>query len=110
MYCVCHGWSLQRRRTKLNLVLGFDCLYCALQIQGEGALATTGSSKAPVYRGLIGTLCAISRHEGPRALYNGLVPGLQRQLAFASVRIGLYDSVKEIYAGKLQGKTRGLCD
>jgi len=81
-----------------------DTAKVRLQIQGEGALATTGSSKAaPVYRGLVGTLCAISRQEGPRALYNGLVPGLQRQLCFASVRIGLYDSVKDIYAGKLQG-------
>ncbi|KAG8539898.1 hypothetical protein GDO81_020142 [Engystomops pustulosus] len=35
--------------------------------------------------------------EGPRSLYNGLVAGLQRQMSFASVRIGLYDSVKQFY-------------
>ena len=37
------------------------------------------------------------REEGARALYNGLVPGLQRQMCFASVRIGLYDAVKDVY-------------
>lgn len=37
------------------------------------------------------------RVEGPRSLYNGLVAGLQRQMSFASVRIGLYDSVKQFY-------------
>lgn len=80
-----------------------DTAKVRLQIQGEGGSATTGSSRA-VYRGLVGTVCTISRQEGPRALYNGLVPGLQRQLCFASVRIGLYDSVKETYASKLQAQ------
>lgn len=37
------------------------------------------------------------RTEGPRSLYNGLVAGLQRQMSFASVRIGLYDSMKQFY-------------
>ena len=37
------------------------------------------------------------REEGWKTPYNGLIPGLQRQLCFASIRIGLYDSVKEIY-------------
>lgn len=37
------------------------------------------------------------RVEGPRSLYSGLVAGLQRQMSFASVRIGLYDSVKQFY-------------
>ena len=77
-----------------------------LQIQGETpGSAVLAAGKGPQYRGLIGTLCAISKQEGPRALYNGLVPGLQRQLCFASVRIGLYDMVKEVYADKLQGTT-----
>lgn len=31
------------------------------------------------------------------SLYNGLVAGLQRQMSFASVRIGLYDSMKQFY-------------
>ena len=37
------------------------------------------------------------RTEGARSLYSGLVAGLQRQMSFASVRIGLYDSMKQVY-------------
>jgi len=59
------------------------------------------ASKNFKYRGVIGTIMTISREEGARALYNGLVPGLQRQMCFASVRIGLYDSVKEFYCEKM---------
>ena len=44
-----------------------------------------------------GTLLHISRTEGVSALYNGLVPGLQRQMAFSAIRIGLYDTVKVRY-------------
>lgn len=53
------------------------------------------------YRGVIGTIKTISKEEGARALYNGLVPGLQRQMCFASVRIGLYDAVKDMYCERL---------
>jgi len=90
-----------------------DTAKVRLQIQGEltpGSPATAAltaaksSTGSPQYRGLVGTLCAISRNEGPRALYNGLVPGLQRQLCFASVRIGLYDTVKDIYADAFQAQ------
>lgn len=82
-----------------------DTAKVRLQIQGETpGSAVLAAGKGPQYRGLIGTLCAISKQEGPRALYNGLVPGLQRQLCFASVRIGLYDMVKEVYADKLQAQ------
>ena len=84
-------------------------LACLFQIQGEGGavmaagrgaasvVAGAAATTAPHYRGIIGTLGTISREEGVRALYNGLVPGLQRQMAFASIRIGLYDSVKSFY-------------
>ena len=39
-----------------------------------------------------------------QALYNGLVPGLQRQMAFSAVRIGAYETVKQFYASKAKGK------
>lgn len=68
----------------------------------EAAAAT--ATKQLKYRGVVGTLCTISRQEGPRALYNGLNPGLQRQMCFASVRIGLYDSVKQAYMNIFQGE------
>ena len=39
----------------------------------------------------------IARYEGPKALYSGLVPGLQRQMAFSAIRIGGYENVKNKY-------------
>ena len=45
-----------------------------------------------------GTFCAgIGTAYNFRSLYNGLSAGLQRQMCFASVRLGLYDSVKTLY-------------
>ena len=61
------------------------------------AYHTTAAQNAARYRGVFGTMCTISQIEGPRALYNGIIPGLQRQMAFASIRIGLYDTVKQQY-------------
>jgi len=67
-----------------------DTAKVRLQIQGEA-----GSSAA--YRGIIGTIRTMSRQEGVRSLYNGLVPGLQRQMAFSAVRIGAYETVRDFY-------------
>ncbi|KAG8008333.1 Mitochondrial uncoupling protein 2 [Nibea albiflora] len=65
------------------------------QIQGESQKLESGN--ALKYRGVFGTITTMVRTEGPRSLYNGLVAGLQRQMSFASVRIGLYDSMKQFY-------------
>ncbi|XP_062870904.1 mitochondrial uncoupling protein 2 [Trichomycterus rosablanca] len=72
-----------------------DTAKVRLQIQGETAGTVNVSSVK--YRGVFGTITTMVRTEGPRSLYNGLVAGLQRQMSFASVRIGLYDSVKQFY-------------
>lgn len=63
-----------------------------LQLQGE---AQNGVEKQ--YRGLFNTMRTIARQEGTSALYNGLAAGLQRQMCFASVRIGAYEHVKSTY-------------
>lgn len=60
------------------------------------------------YRGLFGTISTIARQEGPRSLYNGLSAGLQRQMVFASVRLGMYDSVKEFYQNLFNERPDGL--
>ena len=39
-----------------------------------------------------------------RALYNGIVPGLQRQMAFSAIRIGAYETVKNFYRQKTNCK------
>ena len=58
-------------------------------------------------RGVAGTLSHIVKHEGARALYSGIVPGLQRQMAFSAIRIGAYEHVKEIYT-EMTGVTSGV--
>jgi solute carrier family 25 uncoupling protein 8/9 len=37
--------------------------------------------------------------EGIKSLYKGLSAGLQRQMVFASLRIGLYEPVKRFMVG-----------
>lgn len=82
------------------------------QIQGEVRIPrSTGTVE---YRGVLGTLSTMVRTEGPRSLYSGLAAGLQRQMSFASIRIGLYDSVKQLYTPKgaeseCPGTPRPLC-
>lgn len=82
------------------------------QIQGESAKAAKSSfsfAKARAqkenfrYKGVFGTISTIVKEEGPRGLYRGLNPGMQRQLCFCGVRIGLYDNIKEAYT-ELLGK------
>ncbi|XP_066063170.1 putative mitochondrial transporter UCP3 isoform X1 [Chamaea fasciata] len=75
-----------------------DTAKVRLQIQGEVRIPRTISSVE--YRGVLGTLSTMVRTEGARSLYNGLAAGLQRQMSFASIRIGLYDSVKQLYTPK----------
>ncbi|XP_061817560.1 dicarboxylate carrier UCP2-like [Nerophis lumbriciformis] len=72
-----------------------DTAKVRLQVQGESQKSDGGNAKK--YRGVFGTISTMVRTEGPRSLYNGLVAGLQRQMSFASVRIGLYDSMKQFY-------------
>ncbi|MBN3309536.1 UCP2 protein, partial [Amia calva] len=73
-----------------------DTAKVRLQIQGESKAAAP-NVKLVKYSGVFGTINTMVKTEGPRSLYNGLVAGLQRQMSFASVRIGLYDSVKQFY-------------
>ncbi|XP_056267568.1 dicarboxylate carrier SLC25A8-like [Pseudoliparis swirei] len=72
-----------------------DTAKVRLQLQGESQ--NLKGASALKYRGVFGTITTMVRTEGPRSLYNGLVAGLQRQMSFASVRIGLYDSMKQFY-------------
>ncbi|XP_078514690.1 dicarboxylate carrier SLC25A8 [Lissotriton helveticus] len=73
-----------------------DTAKVRLQIQGESK-SLPGQPRAAQYRGVFGTISTMVKTEGPKSLYSGLVAGLQRQMSFASVRIGLYDSVKQFY-------------
>ncbi|ELW69185.1 Mitochondrial brown fat uncoupling protein 1 [Tupaia chinensis] len=70
-----------------------DTAKVRLQIQGE-----CQTSSAIRYKGVLGTISTLARSEGPVKLYSGLPAGLQRQISFASLRIGLYDTVQEFFA------------
>ena len=95
----------------------------AVAAAGHGVVIGVPSNGGPHYRGVLGTIATISREEGfrsdsgshllfssflnkicqfqhlllNRSLYNGLNAGLQRQMCFASVRLGMYEPVKGFY-------------
>jgi solute carrier family 25 uncoupling protein 8/9 len=50
-----------------------------------------------MYTNVFQTIGRISSEEGPTALWKGLAPGLLRQMVFASIRIGLYEPVRNLY-------------
>ena len=69
----------------------------AKQLSTSGVIALQASGLGPQYSGLFGTLFGMARNEGLKSLYGGIVPGLQRQCVFASIRVGLYEPVKDFY-------------
>ena len=62
-----------------------------------------GVATGRMYQGVIGTLSMIKNAEGLSGWYGGLAAGLQRQMCFASIRIGLYDPMKQAYMNLLGG-------
>lgn len=74
-----------------------DTVKVRLQIQNK-----MSHGEAPKYKGFLGTMKTISGEEGMFALYNGLTAGLQRQVVFAGLRIGLYVPVRTLIAGPLK--------
>ncbi|XP_003695571.1 mitochondrial uncoupling protein 2 [Apis florea] len=89
-----------------------DTAKVRMQIAGESRpllLATADGSMLAMRNtqpGLWRTVKNIVRLEGARSLYGGLSAGLQRQMCFASIRLGLYDGVKSRYAGIIDGNNR----
>lgn len=45
-------------------------------------------------RGLLGTTVTLARERGVGTLYNGIAAGLQRQIIYGGLRVGMYDHVK----------------
>jgi len=58
-------------------------------------------------QGVVRTIVSGVRANGFTSLYGGISAGLQRQLAFSSVRIGIYDSVKDFYMDLFNTKQEG---
>ncbi|MBN3297139.1 UCP2 protein, partial [Amia calva] len=90
-------------RTRAVMFRLYNALVRAHLIQGEKVAAEAARNIR--YKGVFGTITTMVKTEGPKSLYNGLVAGLQRQMSFASIRIGLYDTVKQLYTG---GKDNNL--
>jgi len=72
-----------------------DTAKVRLQIQ------TVAAGETPKYNGIAGTIRIIAAEEGAAKLWNGLVPGLQRQFLFAGLRIGLYVPIRDMITGPL---------
>lgn len=98
-----------------------DTAKVRLQVQGEKAKAvltsvvsqhhlhtTPMTSTKLKYRGLLRTVCIIGAEEGVQSLYGGLVAALQRQLIFASIRLGYYDKVKHFYIENVYGRSSAV--
>lgn len=80
----------------------FDTVKVRLQVQGENAF---GKGKQ---LGVMRMVLTILQKEGVKSLYNGLTAGLQRQMVFSMVRIGLYDSIKAFYLNAFNADPNNL--
>ena len=69
----------------------FDTAKVRLQIQ---------DASNPQYRGLLHVLSSMVRDEGLTVPWRGVSAGIQRQMAFAPIRIGLYEPVRNFYVGE----------
>jgi solute carrier family 25 uncoupling protein 8/9 len=75
----------------------FDTTKVRMQIRNNATSAAAAATAAPgagAPPGFVGTLTHIAKTEGAGALFRGLTPGLQRQLLFGSIRLGLYEPVR----------------
>ncbi len=93
--CFWRAWAFPRNgllwRSLLPLqtaTIAFDTAKVRLQIKGSGAGAGIQGT------GLLGMVLSIARTEGPAALFKGLTAGLQRQLIFGTLRLGMYEPVR----------------
>lgn len=67
-----------------------------LRRSAEAGLSNASAAAAPAL-GMLGAMRNIVADEGYLALYKGFWPAIQRQLVFASLRIGLYKQISEMF-------------
>ena len=72
------------------ITIPLDTAKVRLQVQGS----------ATKYHGMFHCITTMVKEEGMASLFKGLNAGFQRQMVFASLRIGLYEPVKQFYVGK----------
>jgi len=78
-----------------------DTTKVRLQLQGEHSSPGSGQLK---YRGMSHAIFTILKEEGVQSLFRGLNAGIQRQICFCGIRIGLYDNVRKFYGDTNEGK------
>jgi hypothetical protein len=61
------------------------------------------SAVSPKYNGLVDCLAKIRREEGVTALWKGLTPALTRQVCYTSLSFVIYEPIRDLYKGILQG-------
>lgn len=81
------------------MTIPLDTAKVRLQIQGQ-MKAEQGEAYKAKYNGMFHALKTIFVEEGPMALWKGITAGLQRQIIFAGLRIGLYPTVRDLICGK----------
>ena len=69
-----------------------------MRLQIQGSKLKPGD--IPKYKGMFSTVVLMIKEEGLKAPYKGIYAGFQRQLVYASLRIGLYDPIKNFFCGK----------
>eukprot|EP00744_Colponema_vietnamica_P004298 GILI01006447.1.p1 GENE.GILI01006447.1~~GILI01006447.1.p1 ORF type:complete len:323 (-),score=69.00 GILI01006447.1:78-1001(-) len=95
---------------KRDLSLGEKCLsaglaasfaeLCTIPIDtAKVRLQTQAKGGVQKYNGMFQTIFTIAKEEGVAAPWKGIAPGIQRQMVFASIRIGMYEPVRNFYCG-----------
>lgn len=77
--------------------LPIDTAKIRLQLQGSSIGMSAGA--APRYTGFGNCLATIGANEGLKGLYRGLVPALYRQMTYSSIRMGVYEPLRNFISG-----------
>eukprot|EP00013_Stygamoeba_regulata_P006071 CAMPEP_0177639928 /NCGR_PEP_ID=MMETSP0447-20121125/6277_1 /TAXON_ID=0 /ORGANISM="Stygamoeba regulata, Strain BSH-02190019" /LENGTH=305 /DNA_ID=CAMNT_0019141977 /DNA_START=225 /DNA_END=1142 /DNA_ORIENTATION=- len=86
--CTLGGLSAMTAACVTNPV---DVVKTKLQLQGE-----LGSNRVRGYNGVLGGMWRIGREEGLAGLYRGVSASVLREAVYSSLRLGLYEPIKEV--------------
>lgn len=76
----------------LKVTIPLDTAKVRLQLQNT-------ASGEKMYTNVFQCMGKIAKDEGVVSLWRGLTPGILRQMVFSSIRIGLYEPVRDFYHG-----------
>ncbi|KNC76237.1 hypothetical protein SARC_11255, partial [Sphaeroforma arctica JP610] len=78
-----------------------------LQNQRKNVASVPGVAGVTHYRGIAHAAITIPKQEGISAMFKGLESGLVRQTAFATLRLGLYNPIRDWYVSVLSASADG---